>query len=104
MKPTVQRLPCRGCGVDVLHIEDLDTGEPIVLDAERVDEGNVVVYAPPSRPEFSVARRYGRPARLQPAWREHDCPTPTAGTPAPRAVDPYEDESPAAQQHGGWRA
>lgn len=101
MKPVVVQQPCRGCGVPVLHIEDVDTGEPIVLDARPVDEGNVAVYKVAG---LAVARRYGRPARIQPAWREHDCPDPTVATPAAQPMDPYEDKSPAEQQHGGWRA
>lgn len=92
--------PCRGCGADVLHIEDVDTQEPIVLDAGQVDGGHIAVY---TVGDHAVARRYGQPARIQPAWSEHDCPTPTVSVPRP-APDPYEDESPAAQQHGGWRS
>lgn len=92
---------CPGCGAVVLHIIDVDTDEPLALDADRVDEGTVAVYAVGPA---AVARRYGVPARVQPAWREHDCPTPTVTTPAISApVDPYEDEPAAAQQHGGWR-
>jgi hypothetical protein len=102
----VERLPrtaCRGCAEQVLHVEDVDTGEPIVVDPTLVEGGHIVVWALKGH---AFARRYGQPARVQPAWDEHVCPSPTVLVP-PAAVtpqDPYEDESPAAQQHGGWRA
>lgn len=93
---------CPGCGAKVLLVEDVDTGEPLVLDLQPVDEGHVTVW---SLKGYGVARRYGAPARWQPAHQEHDCPTPTAEMAAVRepVPDPYEDEPPAVQQHGGWR-
>lgn len=96
------RRPCAGCAAGVLHIVDVDTDEPLVLDAAPVDEGTVAVYCFAG---FGVARRYGRPARVQPAWVEHVCPSPTVATPpVAKPFDPYEDESPAVQQSGGWRS
>lgn len=96
------RQACPGCGADVMHMADVDTDEPLVIDDLEVDDGNVAVYRVKG---FAVARRYGRPARIQPAWREHVCPTPTVTTPpAAKPFDPYEDEPAAVQQHGGWRA
>lgn len=100
MKPVVVQYPCPDCGRPVLRIEDIDTGELVCVDAEPVDEGTVAVYRVA---RHAFARRYGRPARVQPAWREHPCPSasPIRGE---GFTDPYEDVSPAAQQHGGWRA
>lgn len=99
----VDRLPrttCPGCSGQVLHVVDVDTDEPIVVDAEPTDEGRILVWALKGH---AYARRYGQPARVQPSWSEHECPSPTVLTPVAKPVDPYEDESPAKQQHGGWR-
>lgn len=89
---------CPICGAPVIPAQDLDTDEVIVADVDRVDEGRIRLWA---IKEHAFARRYGTPARLQPAWREHACAVAQAKAPA---EDPYEDASPAAQQHGGWRA
>lgn len=94
------RTECLGCHADVLHVRDVDTEEPVVVDPEPVDGGHIVVWALRGH---AYCRRYGQPARLQPAWNEHQCPTPTVLVPRAKPLDPYEDESPAAQQHGGWR-
>jgi len=91
---------CPGCGAPVLLVEDVDTGEPLVVDADPVDEGHVTLW---TLKGFGVARRYGAPARFQPAHREHDCPSPTAEMVARVVPDPYEDAPAAVQQHGGWR-
>ncbi|TYP82040.1 hypothetical protein [Blastococcus xanthinilyticus] len=93
--------PCRGCGAPVLHVVDVDTDEPIVVDAATVDGGRIVLWSIKGN---AFARRYGQPARLQPAWAEHRCPAPNLSVPPAAAVDPYEDASAAAQQHGGWRS
>lgn len=95
----IVRTGCLGCGAETLRILDADTDEVLVLDPERVDGGHIAVYAFEG---FAVARRYGKPARIQPAWQEHDCPAGPQPTVAP-PFDPYEDEPAAAQQHGGWR-
>ncbi|TKJ25257.1 hypothetical protein [Blastococcus sp. CCUG 61487] len=96
------RTRCPGCRAEVVHVEDVDTDEPIVVDPAQVDGGRITVWALHGH---AYARRYGQPARLQPAWEEHVCPTPTVLTPAARPVfDPYEDTPAAAQQHGGWRS
>ena len=91
---------CPGCTAETSLVEDVDTHERIRIDVDRVDDGHIVVWSIKGN---AFARRYGKPARIQPAWREHECP---AGVPAVtgRADDPYADLTPAAQQHGGWRA
>ena len=103
--PLAERLPktsCPGCRALVVHVKDTDTDEPIVLDPAPVDGGRISVW---SLRGHAYARRYGQAARLQPAWREHVCPSPTVLVPSARPVeDPYEDKSAAAQQHGGWRS
>jgi hypothetical protein len=92
--------PCRCCGSPVLVVTDVDTDEQIVVDQAQVDGGHIVLWAIAGH---AFARRYGQPARVQPAWEEHAC---EGCPPAPRrpAEDPYEDQPPAVQQHGGWRS
>jgi hypothetical protein len=94
--PEVDVRPCLTCNAPVVRARDVDTDEVLVVDADQVDEGTVVLYALKGH---AFARRYGQAARLQPAWQEHVC---DGSRPAP-VPDPYEDASPAAQQHGGWR-
>ncbi len=102
---SVAKLPCRGCAQLVMHVEDVDTGEAIVVDPPHVEGGRIFVW---SIRGHAFARRSGQPARVQPAWEEHQCPTPTVLVPPPgaslTASDPYEDKSAAEQQHGGWRS
>lgn len=89
-----RRHACPGCGGQVLDVDDADTGERLVLDYQLVDEGHVRVLA--AGPAV-VARQSGKPARVQPAYRVHRCPTPVAET-TDRDVD-----DPGLEQ-ARWRA
>lgn len=95
--PELPIRPCLACNAPVVRARDIDTDEVLVVDADQVDDGHVSLYALKGH---AFARRYGQPARVQPSWREHVCP----GSPPAPTPDPYEDATPAAQQHGGWRA
>lgn len=92
------RATCTSCQAPVVMVRDIDTSELLFLDVEKVDQGHVTVFAVGHR---AVCRRYGAPARRQPAWRVHSCPE----QPGPRLVDdsdPYEDV-PEALQQARWR-
>ena len=87
------------CGDQVLVVRDVHTREELVLDADPVDQGSVVVL-----PAVPAAIRYGQPARQQPAWQEHVCihTKQRHGEPGP-CPDPYAEPTPGLQQAGGWR-
>jgi len=68
----------------VILVEDVDTLEPILVEPAPADGGRIVVWALAGN---AYARRYGQPARVQPAWREHVCPSLAA------PAGPYEDVS-----------
>jgi hypothetical protein len=95
LMPELPIRPCLTCNAPVVRARDIDTDEVLVVDADQVDDGHVSLYALKGH---AFARRYGQPARLQPRGGAHLRRQPAAPTP-----DPYEDASPAEQQHGGWR-
>lgn len=102
MTDTLTQSTCPACQAPLVVVRDIDTNELLKLRAERVDEGNVAVFAIAGR---AVARRYGRPAPAQPAWQVHLCPGIGQGDDDVTVLgdgDPYAEESPALQQ-ARWR-